>query len=265
MANAVIFRALPFANVLSSSTAAGYLASNIGNDHIGTVWRSNSGAATQSLTIDLGADMALDTITLHGLKDAQASWQLQVELATAAQGQFTGAHWDGAAGDLVAGAIFPHHGRARGLWQKPAGAPASARYIRLTFSALANAAVQVARVCVGQNIALARNFQYGAPLGVRPLGSVDFSPRGVLLRRKGAKKRGLGLTFRHAFRDEVERTIQPLLEQVGNDEAVAMVIDPEPSDDRQGRIYYGFLTGNLGSVWARPGGFEAPFTLVAMD
>lgn len=100
---------------------------------------------------------------------------------------------------------------------------------------------------------------------MRPLGNVDFNPRGILLRRKGPKKRGLGLTFRHAYRDEVERTIQPLLEQVGNDEPVAMVIDPAPSDDRQGRIYYGFLTGNLGTVWARPGGFEAPFTLVAMD
>lgn len=267
MANALILEplALTPAAVTASNTAAGFAAGNVTRDDMGLVWRSSTGAATRVLTIDLGADVPLDTIALFGLRGALPGWQLTVALATAAQGPFGGAFWDGTAGDLLAGSAMPVSGLGKALWQAPGGAPASARYVRLTFSGLVTAAVEVSRVVIGKRLQLARNFQFGAAFGVRPLGSVDFSRRGALVRRPGRKLRGLGIAFNHIHRDEVEAQVQPLLERVGNDNALVIVTDPDADAQRQNRMYFGFLTGDLGSVWARPGGFQASFNLVALD
>lgn len=265
MANALLIKPLPLANVLSSTTAPGYRASNIDRDEMGLVWRSSAGAATQVLTIDLGADQPVDTLIVLGLRGALPAWQLTVALATAAQGSFGGSFWNGTAADLLAGSAMPVSGLGKALWLAPDGAPAVARYVRLTFSAIDNAGVQVSRVVLGQRVQLARNFRFGAAFGVRPLGSVDFGRRGVLLRQRGARLRGVGISFGHVYRDEVEQTIQPLLERCGNDEALAIVTDPDADAERQQRMYFGFLTGDLGTVWARPGGFQADFNLVAID
>lgn len=265
MANGLILKPETFALVTSSSTAMGYKASNVGVDNMGNVWRSDTGSATQSLTIDLGADTALDTITIHGLTGAQASWQWTVELATEAQGKFTGSYWSDSAADLLAGATMPVHGRGRGIWQAPGGAPSSARYVRLAFSVLANAAIEVGRVCVGSKIQLGQNFSYGAAMGIRSLGSAGFSSRGVFLRRAGAKLRGIGLTCEGATRSEVEGKIMPLLEQVGTETPIALVVDPDADAQRQNRIYFGPLQGDLGTVWAGYERFTWQVNVVALD
>lgn len=269
MANALLLEPLAMPSITASATAPGYAAGNMGSnasaDFMGLVWNSGGGAATRTVTIDLGADRPLDTILLLGLAGAQASWDWAIALATSAQGPFSGSFWSGSAEDLLAGSVMPVSGLGKALWQKPGGAPASARYVRITFSVLGSAAVQVARIIVSRKIQLERNFSFGAALGVRPLGKVDFSPRGVLLRRRGRKLRGLGISFKHIYRDELEAAVQPLIERVGNDELLAIVQDPAADAQRQNRIWTGFLTGNLGSIWARPGGFQADFNMIALD
>lgn len=265
MGNAVIVEPASLAGVTSSTTAEGYRASNVGRDEPGIVWRSRTGSASQVLTIDLGADTPLDTIVLTGLRGAQASWQWAIDLATAAQGAFTGSFWAGSAADLLAGSAMPSSGLGKAFWQAPGGAPAAARYVRLTFSVLANAAVEVSRVVIGTRLQLARNFRFGAAFGVRPLGKVDFTRRGVFQRQRGVKLRGLGISFGHVYRDEVEEQVQPLLERNGNDTALVIVTDPDAHAQRQNRIYFGFLTGDLGTILARPGGYQVDFNLVALD
>lgn len=269
MANALMLTPLPWQAIAASSTAANYAAANLAVDRMGIVWRSASGSATQSLTIDLGADTAVDTIVLIGLGAGDAApsnaWQWSIDLATAAQGAFGGAFWAGAAETLLAGSALPESGRGKALWQAPAGAPAAARHVRINFSALGTAAVQAARLCIGARIQLERNFSYGAALGVRALGTVDWNARGVLRRRRGAKLRGLGISFAHVKRDELEGQLQRLFERIGNDSPLAVVSDPAAHAERQSRMYFGFLSGNLGSVMARPGGFRADINLVAMD
>lgn len=265
MANALFYELLAMTSVSASSTASGFAASNMGLDYMGLVWRSATGSATRSVTIDLGSDKAVDSIALFGLAGALSSWDWAVDLATAAQGAFSGAYWSGSAEDLLAGSAMPTSGLGKALWQAPAGAPASARYVRLNFSNLGGAAVEVARIAVGARIQLDRNFRFGAAFGVRPLGSAEFSARGVLLRRRGKKLRGVGVSFGHVHRDEVESKVQPLLERVGNDTPIVLVTDPAADAQRQSRMFIGFLTGNLGSIWARPGGFQADFNLVALD
>ena len=265
MANGFILRPETIEAAYCSTAATGYRASYTNDDRMGLVWRSTTGSATQWLVLDLGADTALDTITLHGLTDALDTWQWAVELATEAQGRFTGSYWAGSAADLLAGATMPVSGRGRALWTAPNDAPAAARYVRLAFSTLADAAITVGRVCIGQRIVLGRNFTYGAVKSIRPLGSVAFSPRGVLLRRRGAKLRGVGVSCDAVTQAETEASVMPLYERVGNDETVVLCLDPTADDERQQRIWLGFLQGDLGSVFAGYDRFTCQFNVLAID
>lgn len=265
MANGFLLEPAQLASVTASSTATGYLATNVGVDRMGNVWRSATGSATQTLTIDLGADTTLDTITLHGLAGAEATWQWSIDLATAAQGAFSGSFWSGSAEDLLAGSVMPVNGRGRALWLAPGGAPAAARYVRLNFSALSSAAVEVGRVVIGSRVQLSQNFSYGGALGIRDTGSISFSARGVPLVREGARKRGIGLSCEGATRAEVESEIMPMLERVGTTGGVALVVDPDADAQRQNRIYFGPLTGDLGVVWAGYDRFVWQANIVALD
>lgn len=147
----------------------------------------------------------------------------------------------------------------------PAGAPAVARYIAINFIDLAGAAIQIAMIAVGKRFQPERNYSYGAAFGVRDLGQVDYSPRGVVLRRPGVKLRGMGLTFSSVRRDELEDTLQRLFEQVGNTDPVVLVTDSDPHPHRQNRMGIGHLTGNLGSIHRQPGAFQAEVNFVAVD
>lgn len=267
MANGLFFRPVAFSAVTSSSTALGYKASNVGEDRIGPSWKSGTGSASQWLKIDLGSDVTFDTITLHGMNAADDTWQLTVEIETEAQGgNFTGSQWTGSAQDLIAGATLPVSGKSKGYWSAPAGAPSAGRYIKLTFSALSNAAVQVSRVCVGAAIQLTRNYRLGAAQAVRPLGKLDFSARGVMLRRQGVKLRGLGIGYDAATQAEIETDVLPLFETVGNDAPIVAITDPDADAQLQNRIYYGFLTGDLGAINAKVGNlFTTQINVVAID
>lgn len=266
MSNAVIVKPLPFAGVSASSTAAGLDPAYVGNDHMGVVWCSATGAASRTITIDMGADVTIDTMVLIGCTGAAASWTLKVDAATAAQGAtFPAGSWIGAALPFLAGSAMPVSGRGRALWFAPASPPPASRYYRLTIAGLANAAAVIGRLVVGRKIQLQRNFGFGAAFGVKDLSNVDFSARGVLLRRRGAKLRTIGITYSNVYRDEVEKVVHPLIEEIGISEPIALILDPDADEQRQNRIWFGPLVGDLGSVWAKPGGFEWRASLVGLN
>lgn len=272
MANALLFRPLHWSSITASNTASGYSAANLSPHPVprmGRVWRSATGSATRSLTIDLGADQDVDTIALFGIGEADAapspSWTWSINLATAAQGPFSGSFWSGSSAALLAGSALPISGKGKALWLAPAGAPAAARYVRINFGSLANAALQIALVAIGQRFQPARNYSYGAAFGVRDVGQLDYSPRGVVAHRPGSKLRGMGLTFRSLHRDEIEETVQRLFERVGNTDPIVLVSDPAQDAQRQNRMGIGHLTGNLGSVHRVPGFFQAEVNFVAVD
>lgn len=267
MSNAVIVKPLPFAAISASSTAAGYDPAYVGNDHMGVVWKSGAGVATQTLLIDLGGDVAADALLLLGCTGATGAMTLRVQAATAAQGPgFSSGFWDSGDMPFMAGAVMPVSNRGRAIWIAPsAGGPPASRYWRVTIGGLAGLAAVVARVVLGRKIQLQRNFQFGAAFGVRDLGSVDFSARGVLLRRRGAKLRSVGVTFGSVYRDEVEAVVHPLIEEIGISEPIALVTDPDADAQRQNRIWFGPLVGDIGTVWAKPGGFEWRANLVSLN
>ena len=265
MSNALIVKPLPFAAVTASSTAAGYDPAYIGNDFMGVVWKSATGAASRTITVDMGADVLLDTAVLVGCTGAAAGWTLKVEAATAAQGSgFPAGAWVGDTLPFLAGSAMPVSARGRGLWLAPASPPPASRYWRFTIGGLGTDAATIGRLVLGRRIQLARNFQFGAAFGVRDMSVVDFSIRGVLLRLRGAKLRSIGLTFGSVHKDEVEAIVHPLIEEIGLSEPIALITDPDADAQRQNRIWFGVLVGDLGTVWAKPDGFEWRASLVSL-
>lgn len=267
MSNAIFYKPLPIVGVTASQTSAGYDPANVAQDQIGVVWKANTGSSTRSLVVDLGADTPFDTISLFGLTGALPAWTLLIEAATAAQGNsFPGGSWVGVAQTLLAGTAMPTSGRGKALWMAPAVSPPPAsRYIRLTLGNMGGASPTVARVAIGVRNQLAKNFQFGAGFGVRDLGKLDFSTRGVFLRQRGEKLRSTALSFKHVYRDEVEGIVHPFLEAVGNTETFVLILDPDAHAQRQNRMGLGFLIGDLGTTWPRPGGFEWRAAMIALD
>lgn len=266
MSNAVIVRPLPFAAVTASSSAAGSLPAYVGNDHAGVVWRSGTGQASQSIVVDMGADTLIDAALLVGCTGATAAWTLTIEAATAAQGNgFPGGSWSSGSMPFLAGSEMPVSGRGRALWLAAGSPPPAARYWRFTIGGLAGGAATIARLILGRKIQLARNFQFGAALGVRDTGAVNISARGVLGRRRGVRLRSIAVSFGHAHKSEVESAINPLLERIGNTETLAIITDPDAHAQRQNRIWFGTLVGDLGVIWSRPDGFEWRVSLLGLN
>lgn len=242
------------AAVTASSTAAGYDPAYMMNDHAGVVWKSETGLSSVSFVADMGVAQILDAALFFGCTGADPGWNLTVESADDAA--FTSNQATLASGiPFLAGDAFPTHGRGVGFWQA-AVPPTARRYWRFTIGSLGGGAVTVARLAFGQRITLERNFAFGGAWGVRDLGSVNWSAAGVLLRRRAAKLRTLGLTFPAVTKDEVEQKVQPLVELAAGQEPIVIVTDPSTDTMRQRRCWIGTLTGELGTIWRAAQGWE---------
>lgn len=256
MSNSIVVKPLPWASI-SATTAVGYDAAYMGNDHMGVVWRSPTGGPIRVITVDMGTNVTINTAVLLGCTGATSGWTLKVEAATEAQGDtFPAGSWVGATLPFLAGSEMPVSGRGRALWLAPASPPPASRYWRFTIGGLGTSAATVARLVLGRKLQLDRNVVYGAAFGVRDLGNLDFSRRGVLLRQRGKKLRTINVTYPAATRAEVESYVHPLLEELGNTDPVALILDPDADDQRQNRIWFGPMIGDLGTVWANPTGHE---------
>lgn len=273
MANALLFRPRQWASITAGATASGFSADNLSPwpvPRMGRVWRQPA-ANDGGIVIDMGADQEIDTLVLFGIGNGNgvvgAGWEWQVNLATAAQGSGFGAgnFWSSGWQDFAQTGQLPESLRAKQLWLAPSGAPGSARYVRLLFQGLAGATLQIAMIAIGRRFQPERNYSFGAAFGVRDLGELDYSPRGVVLHRRGRKLRGMGLTFRSLRRDELEGRLQRLFEQIGNTDPIVLVSDPTPDLHLQNRMGIGHLTGNLGSIHRVPGAFQAEINFVAVD
>lgn len=279
MANAFLLNPLPFTVAYDPHAAAGYSIANTNLDYAGVIWQSIQGTAF-AFGVDLGAEYPIDTIMLFGLwgRITSGSAFVRVSLATAAQGPtFAGSAVSNGLGtgnywlDVRTPPIFTSYdsptSRAVFLWTSPDGVtrPAVARYVSINFASLnATDYVQFSRMVIGQRFQPERNFSYGGSFGVRDLGALDFSRRGVLQRTRGKKLRTAGLTFSNLRKDEVEARTKPLLEQIGNTEMIALVTDPTVSTQLIGRSYFGPLLGDLSQVQRNAVAWEAKANLVSI-
>lgn len=263
MVNAWILPPLPIA---AAVTTVGTLQlgapDHVLNDYAGVVCQlACDSANAASFTLDLGRDQVIDTVMAFGVELFPGNGSLAVQYATSAQGPFTGAYGT-LAGAAFAGSVPMTSGKGVSLCA--ADAPVTARYVRLVYTAtIGGRAVRLSRVVIGQRIVLARNYGYGGTFGVRDLGQLDYSRRGVLMRNRGAKLRTAALTFSNVMRDELEASMRPLLERIGNTEMVAIVTNPEADAQRQNRCYFGALVGDLGHSQRNAVAWEAKINLAS--
>ena len=263
MSNALIVKPEAIAGVTASGSEAGYDPAYVGNDYMGVVWKSPAGTSA-TLTIDLGSDVLCDTAFLVGCDGATDSMTLKVEANTQAHGaSFALPQWSGDTLPFLAGEEMPSNGRGLALWQAPASPPPASRYWRFTIGGLAGGQATVARVVLGLDLALERNFSFGALAGVKPTGSVDWSRLGVMLRKRGRNLRTLGVTYQAVHKNEVEAAVLPLIESVGNTELLAILTDAAPHPMRQRRFYIGPSFGDLSAIWRTADAWTVGFSLVS--
>lgn len=259
MANAWIIRPLAMSAFVASATDSGFAVSNLGNDYAGLVWRTSVNGY-RAFDVDLGSDMSVDTVMLFGITNGATGTSVNIYYKTSA-----GSSWILALGGapLFAGsAPLPAGRTGTGLYDL--GAPVTGRYVRVELPSAFDGLIQASRVVVGKRIQPERNFSFGAEFGVRDLGSLDFSRRGVLIRTRGKKLRTVGLAFSNINKDEVEASTRPLIEQIGNTEMIAVVTDPEVNAQRQNRCYFGPLVGDLAHVQRNARAWEAKVNLVSI-
>ena len=63
---------------------------------------------------------------------------------------------------------------------------------------------------------------------------------------------------------EVEASVAPLLEKVGNTEPIALLTDPAPHAMRQRRAYFGPMVGDIGVTWRKATLFQSQANLVSL-
>lgn len=262
MANAWIIEPLPAVPAGSYGTVQIGPVGNMLNDHAGVVVQMATDFENRlaAVTLDMGADVAFDTVLIFGLAIIPGGSRFRVDYATAAQGNFSGGHTNGPEVSAFAG---DQASKLVTLWS--VDAPVVARYINLVYlCSVPPVPVRFARVVVGRRIELERNFSFGAGFGVKDLGSLEFSRRGVLLRNRGAKLQTTALTFSSVRRDEVEQLTRPLIERIGNTECVAVVTDPAAGARRGDKCYFGPLVGDLSQTWRRADAWEAKINMVSI-
>ncbi|MDX3885980.1 MAG: hypothetical protein QHC65_16270 [Sphingomonas sp.] len=266
MSNAILLQPLDMVAISASGEVGTKVAANLGNDYAGVIWEHPAGAGTRTITIDLGADRVVDTIMLFQILPVAANLTLAVDAATAAQGpSFPAGSWSAAAQPLTTATDqIPTAGKQNGLWRAPAGAaPPAARYWRLKIAGT-SAVTSIARLLIGRGIQLDRNFVFGAKFGVKDFGAIDFSARGVLIRRRAKKLRTLGLSFPHIRRDEAEGRILPLLEIAGNTDVVGIVTNPDADPLRGCRMYCGTILPESAATIRNAAAWECGVNMVSL-
>lgn len=260
--NAWLVKPLPIVSAGAVSTAAGYSALNVANDFAGIVWRSNPGDSALYFYVDLGANPSpVDTFAFFGCDDATNAMLLDIVGADDSAISVNVISVTPTV-SFVAGSTAPVNEQRISL--TGLSSPVTRRWWRFTFYNVPASGFAIGRIVLGMKIQLARNFGFGAAFGVRDFGSLDFSARGVMLRRDGAKLRTTGLTFSSVHRDEVEATIEPLIEQIGNTRPIALITDPAADEMRERRCYFGPLVGDLGTIWRTADAFEWRANLVSL-
>lgn len=264
MAKAWIIQPLPIAAAAANRTVLGSPL-NVANDYAGLIWQTAVLEQYEEITIDLGSNRIVDTALLLGIGTSSTP-SMEVAAAKDGDANFAGPLYTSAIQYVLAGTSMPVSGKGVGIWDSGTTPPGAYRYWRFRFFAFAAAyeLFAIARIVLGKRIRLERNFSFGGSFGVRDLGNLDFSARGVLLRRRAKKLRTVALTFSNVRKDEVEATTKPLLEQIGNTEMIALVTDPTPGAQLMNRCYYGPLVGDLGHTWRNAAAWEAKINLVSI-
>lgn len=250
MSNGFLARSLVPTALSSPSGAASPTAiTDLLNDMIGVQYVSAATGATDSIDVDFGSAVAINTVALLQTNGAAGTWTLR--------GATTQAGLAGAAdlfsGNIAAGSVTPESGRIHAL--AVLASVATFRWWRIAFAGLA-APIEIGRLVMAARFQPEVNFSFGGQIGVTDRAGGEFSRRGVWLPGDGVIQRTISLRWPWSTRDEAEQQISTLFERVGNRGHVLLCTDPDANAQRQRRLYFGPLQGNLGMVWNTGQRFE---------
>lgn len=251
MANAILVKPLPLGTVTAEGSGLSTLPGYLGNDHMGVVHRGTSTTAAV-VQCDLGAARTIDFAAFLS-SNATGAQTLRVR-ADDDSDLVAESAYDSGVIVFRAGATLPTSGRSNSWWEHASGV--TQRYWRFDIAALGGTPFDAGRLVLGRKIQLARNFSFGAGRGVKDTGSASFSAQGNLLRRYGRRLRTLSLSYAATAKAEIETLVLPLLEGVGNTDPVFVCIDPAADAERQNRMYFGLLQGDLQAIHRVADGFE---------
>lgn len=256
MSNAIIVEPYDLGTVSAEGSAAGTLPGYLNNDWMGVVHRGTATTTGAAVACDLGVARAVDTVAFLSALPNPATQSI-IGGTSAGVGDL----YNSGAVTFAAGSVTPVTGRRNSLHLLPS--PISARYWTTNFSTLGGTPFEAGRLVMGQRLQLARNFSFGAAFGTRDLGGGDFSAQGVWLPRPGAKQRTLGISFTRVTKQEAEEQLHALLQRIGNSKHLLVVTDPDANAQRQNRMFFGPLTGNLDALWNTADGWEWRANLVS--
>lgn len=241
MANAFLVRPLALAGATASTSAAGTVPTNLGNDYIGVVHKAGA-VGGHSIVVDLGSAMPVDFVSFLSAAPASFSLRTRAFASVASANAGTSALYDSGVLAAPAGAVVPTSGRVN-TWLEPTTAQTRQAW---RFDVSGEASVfSAGRLVLGQKLQFGRNFSFGMAPGVIDTGSVDWTESGAMMRRFGRIMRTLDIDFACLTRVEAEETLLPLLEVVGNTSPLLLVTDPAAHAQRQRRMYFGFLQSDL--------------------
>lgn len=222
--------------ITALAASRGSSAANLLTDDPKEVWSDSAVGSAVSIDIDLGAEVAIDTICLAAVYGAAA-----------------GATWSIAAGDLGYTEItLKPSGALRAVdaaGQAPTvshafwtGASVNVRYVRITlFQPAGSLPLKVGRALVGKAFIPQFNKEWGAGRGVIDTGTATRLPSGGFAIAQGAK---LG-TYRWTFGDLSESETEQLYAlqiETGQTGPLLVVEDPAATAGQRNRIHYGLLT-----------------------
>lgn len=194
------------------------------------LWRADS--ATASLTLDLGADVELDTVALLGITGS-AGKTIRLRISTEAGGATSGDVTD--TGALADGAT--QFAQAYGSFVHLEAAPVTARYVRFDIEDTGAGRVEAGRLVVGLREALDYNFAPGSQFDWVDPSPVARSRGGQSLVWERARYRVAVLTIGWVTDDQRWGLFERLGRDTGRHADVLLCLDPAAANLPQWTIW----------------------------
>lgn len=230
-------------SITASSAVASMPATNILDHRPGVVWRA-TGASAETLTVDFGEEVDLDTLAVIG-HNGSLDATVRVEIATDAG--FATVLFDqtyelwppvyglgeGGLGNYFGGYVDPQElGAFVSLRAIRLGAVYSARYMRLTFTDTSSpiSAIEVGKVMAGIGDQFASNFAHGWREDEVDRSVQRLTDGGALVVQERPIFPRLTVTLPNLRKSEAITTVKTLKRTNGRKRPVLVLLEPDASD-----------------------------------
>ncbi|GER00938.1 hypothetical protein JCM17845_15610 [Iodidimonas gelatinilytica] len=238
MAHAFLVEPYPITAAFADGSAAGTEPLAIDDDMIGVVHRGVT-APLGWIEVDLGEVRPVDFASFLGTEGQAVSQR--VRGASSRAGLTVSPGFDSGLVNFSAGGAGAF-GAVHSWWR--ATEPQSYRWWRFDFSGLSQP-FAAGRLVIGHSLSFKRNFNFGMAPGIRDLGRASITIFGTLDRRAGARLRTLEIAWSNISHTEVQESLMPFLERMGQTGTVLVVTDPREDQNLGRRMFFGFVDEDI--------------------